>query len=218
MKVLSINGGPRNNGNSALMLNEFLRGAKDAGAEIDLISVKDLNIKYCRGCLRCNLVKRCAIRGDDWKALSLKIISADVIVFASPVYFHHITGDLKKILDRFRSFVNVQINEDGLVHTPWHVWNKKFLLLMSQGSYDEADAKPAIELFEFMTKILGPENSFKSILGKRLAVSGQLRMDEPELKDLYSKLALPLRLVKKDHKLNISLLNDCYDAGLKLTD
>jgi len=214
MKLLAINGGPRNRGNSAIMLNELLRGAKDAGADVEIVQVKDLNIKYCRGCLRCNLVKRCAIRGDDWKALSLKILSADVIVFASPVYFHHITGDLKKILDRFRSFVNVQLTEDGLIHTPWTVWNKKFVLLMSQGSSDKADAKPAIQLFQFITEILGPDNSFISILGKRLVVPGQIKMDEAELKDLYLKLELSLRLVKKDYHSNISILRDCYNTGL----
>jgi len=217
MKVLAINGGPRNRGNSAIMLNELLRGAKNAGAEVEIVQVKDLNIKHCRGCLRCNLVKRCALRGDDWKELSLKILSADAIVFASPVYFHHVTGDLKKVLDRFRSFVNVQLKDDGLIHTPWTVWNKKFVLLMSQGSSDKADSKPAIVLFGFITEIMGPDNSFKSLLGKRLVVPGQIKMSENELKDLYLKLELPLRLVKKDYPLNISLLKACYHTGLNFS-
>ncbi len=118
MKVLAINGGSRVKGNSTIMLNEFSRGVRDAGFELDLVNVKNLNIQSCRGCLRCNLIKRCSIRGDDWKILSQKILAADAIVFSSPVYFHHITGDLKKVLDRFRSFVNVRLEEDGLIHTP----------------------------------------------------------------------------------------------------
>jgi len=198
------------------MLNEFSRGVRDAGFEVDLVNVKDLNIKSCRGCLRCNLIKRCSLRGDDWKNLSQKILAADAIVFSSPVYFHHITGDLKKVLDRFRSFVNVRLNDDGLIHTPWQTWNKKFVLLMSQGSSDEADAKPAKDLFEFVTTILGNNNCFKFLLGKRLVVSGQLKMNESELKDLYLSLKIPFKCLKSDFLSNTALLNDCYNAGLNL--
>lgn len=216
MKVLAINGGPRNEGNSSIMLDEFLRGARDTGSDVEKLSVKDLNIKSCRGCLRCNLIKKCAVRGDDWKELSDKIINSDVIVFSSPVYFHHVTGDLKRVLDRFRSFVKVQIKKDGIIHLPWHLWKKKFVLLMSQGSQDPADAKPAVELFEFMTRILGSGNSFKSILGKRLVVSGQLKMTETELGELYTKFEWPLSLVKEDYHLNLSLLSECYFSGQEL--
>ena len=216
MNVLAINGGSRVKGNSTIMLNEFFRGVRDAGLEADLVHVRDLNIKSCRGCLRCNLIKRCALRGDDWKNLSQKILAADAIVFSSPVYFHHITGDLKKVLDRFRSFVNVRLNDDGLIHTPWQTWNKKFVLLMSQGSPDEADAKPAKDLFEFVTTILGNNNRFKFLLGKRLVVSGQLKMNETELKALYLRLKIPFKCLKSDLLSNTALLNDCYNAGLNL--
>jgi multimeric flavodoxin WrbA len=216
MKVFAINGGPRVNGNSTIMLNEFCRGVVDAGFEVDRVYVKDLNINPCRGCLRCNLIKRCSLRSDDWKNLSQKILAADSIVFSSPVYFHHITGDLKKILDRFRSFVNVRLNGEGLIHTPWQFWNKKIVLLMSQGSPDEADAKPAKDLFEFMATILGKGNSFKFLLGKRLVVPGQLKMNESELKDLYQRLKIPLKGLKNDFLSNTVLLNDCYKVGLNL--
>lgn len=216
MKVLAINGGSRIKGNSTIMMNEFTRGVRDAGFEVDLERVKDLNIKSCRGCLRCNLIKRCSIRGDDWKNLSQKILAADAIVFSSPVYFHHMTGDLKKVLDRFRSFVNVRLKENGLIHTPWQTWNKKFVLLMSQGSPDAVDAEPAKDLFEFVTSILGKDNSFKFLLGKRLVVSGQVKMSEAELKELYLKLKIPLKCFKNDLKLNTALLNDCYRAGFNL--
>ena len=216
MKVLAINGGSRVKGNSTIMLNEFSRGVRDAGFDYDLVHVKDLNIKSCRGCLRCNLIKRCSLKGADWKNLSKKILAADVIVFSSPVYFHHITGDLKKVLDRFRSFVNVRLNDGGLVHTPWQIWNKKIVLLMSQGSLDEADAKPAKDLFEFVTTILGKGNSFKFILGKCLVVTGQLKINESELKELYLKLKIPFKRLESDLLSNTSLLKDCYDAGLNL--
>jgi hypothetical protein len=90
------------------------------------------------------------------------------------------------------------------------------VLLMSQGSPDEADAKPAKDLFEFVTTILGKDNCFKFLLGKRLVFSGQLKMNESELKDLYLRLKIPFKCLKSDFLSNTALLNDCYNAGLNL--
>jgi len=87
---------------------------------------------------------------------------------------------------------------------------------MSQGSPDDADAKPAKDLFEFVISMLGNNNSLKFLLGKRLVVSGQLKMNEEELKDLYVKLKIPFKSLKNDLKSNTALLNDCYTSGLNL--
>ena len=119
MNILAFNGSPRRAGNTAHLVREFLRGAREAGARAEELVAEELNLKYCRGCLRCNVLKRCSIKGDDWEAVSQKILKADVLVFASPIYFHHLTAPLKKLLDRFRSFIHVQITEQGLRHTPW---------------------------------------------------------------------------------------------------
>lgn len=216
MRVVAFNGSPRRQGNTAILLHELLRGAKDAGADAEEIIAGDLRLHYCRGCLRCNLLKRCALRGDDWDEVSRKIISADVLVFASPIYFHHLTASLKILLDRFRSFIHVQITESGLKHTPWHAWRKKFILLLCMGSSDAADARPVIELFSFITKILGPENRLHAVTGTRLAVPKQVLMPEDELRTLYEKLQLPARLAEADCRRNQDLVAQCYEEGRSL--
>ena len=104
MNVLAFNGSPRRNGNTSLLLAELLRGVRDNGGEAQELVAQDLNLKYCTGCLRCNMLRRCALRGDDWPSLSRQIHQADALVFASPVYFHHLTAPLKKIIDRFLFF------------------------------------------------------------------------------------------------------------------
>ncbi len=213
MRVLTFAGSPRKNGNSSALLQEFLRGAEEAGANIEQINANDLNLKYCMGCLKCNLTKQCAIRNDDWQSLSEKILAAEVLVFASPVYFHHVTAPMKKILDRFRSFMHVQLTEHGLKHTPWHTWKKQFVLLLSLGASLTDDAQPIIDLFQFIIEVLGAENKLTSIVGTRLAVANQVRMSEDELKTLYSKLQLPLRLVEQDYRRNQLLLQHCYELG-----
>ena len=216
MRILTFNGSPRSNGNTSALLQEFLRGAEEAGANVETIIAQDVNLKYCTGCLKCNFIKQCAIQNDDWQELSQKILDADVLVFASPVYFHHVTAPLKKILDRFRSFMHVQLTEHGLKHTPWHQWRKHFVLLLCLGSSLDDDAQPIIDLFKFMNEVLGTENQLTSIIGTRLAVVNQARMSKEELSILYSKLKLPAYLVDEDFRRNQQLLKQCYELGKKL--
>ena len=216
MNLLAINGSPRRNGNTSALLQEFIRGANEAGAIIEEIIAQDVNLKYCTGCLKCNIIKCCAIRTDDWQDLNQKILDANTLVFASPVYFHHLTAPMKKILDRFRSFMHVQITEQGLKHTPWHQWRKHFVLLLCLGSSVEDDAQPIIDLFKFIVEVLGPENKLTSIIGTRLAVVNQVRMSKEELDLLYPKLNLPVYLVDQDYQRNQQLLRQCYESGKKM--
>ena len=216
MNFIAFNGSPRKKSNTSLLLEELLRGAREAGAKAEKILSDEVDLKYCKGCLRCNLLKRCAIKGDDWQELSTKILDADVLVFASPIYFHHLTAPLKKILDRFRSFLHVQLAENGLKHTPWHKWEKQFILILCLGSSDKSDAQPVIDLFEFITSILGPANKLHSIVGTRLAVTNQVKMTKAELATLYPKLTLPSHLVGQDFQRNQLLLKKCYNLGKKL--
>lgn len=215
MRILTFNGSPRKNGNTSALLQEFERGATKSGADLIHINAEALDLKYCAGCLKCNFMQKCVIRTDDWQELSQKILAAEVLVFASPVYFHHLTAPLKKILDRFRSFMQVQITEQGLKHTPWQAWHKHFILLLSQGSPNDDDARPIIDLFAFIVNILGAENALTSIVGTRLAVANQVRMSQEELRALYSKLKLPEYLVEIDFHRNQQILKQCYQLGKK---
>jgi len=216
MNILAFNGSPRTKGNTALLLEEFLKGAREYGAYCEAIHTSDIELKNCRGCLRCNVIKRCSIGKDDWKMLSNKILGADVLVFASPIYFHHVTAPLKNIIDRFRSFVHVQITESGLRHTPWHRWNKKFILLLCMGSPSSSEAQPVINLFTSMVHMLGSENSLHYVTATRLAVTRQVVMSKDELQKLYVKMRIPAHLVEKDHKSNREILQSCCALGREM--
>jgi NAD(P)H-dependent FMN reductase len=216
MNIIAFNGSPRRRGNTSRLLHELLRGAQDAGARTEEIIAEQLNLKYCKGCLRCNRLQRCSTQDDDWPALSQKISAADVVVFASPVYFHHLTASLKKVLDRFRSFIHVQITESGLKHTPWQQWQKQFVLLLSLGSSVDDDARPIIDLFNFLVSVLGPNNRLTTIVGARLAVVNQVLMTRDQLRSLYPKLQLPLALADVDYERNKMLVQRCYHLGREL--
>ena len=216
MKILAFHGSPRRHGNSSLLLKEYIRGANEAGADVEEIIASDVNLNYCQGCLRCNILKYCAIKNDDWPQLSQKILEADILIFATPIYFHHVTAPLKKIIDRFRSFIHVQITEQGLCHTPWHNWRKQFVIISCLGSSVTNDAEPVQNLFEFIRKELGDANELISVIGTRLAVNNQVMMKEDELAKLYPKLKLPQHLVEKDFIRNQNLLKKCYELGRKI--
>jgi multimeric flavodoxin WrbA len=216
-RILAINGSPRSAGNTSFMLNSFLSGARQQESEIEVIDAHHIQLDYCNGCLRCNLIKRCSISTDSWPDLSQKILDSDILVFASPIYFHHVSASVKKILDRFRSFFNVVITEQSLKHQPWQEWNKDFVLLLSMGSSDDEDAKPVINLFEYMIKILGVNNRLHVITGNRLAVIKQVGFSKDELEKLYIKLNLSAELAAKDSQINRELLNKCQTLGKTIT-
>lgn len=102
MKVLAINSSPKmDKSNTALILNPFLEGMEEAGAEVELFYTRKLNINPCTGEFNCWLKTpgKC-YQNDDMNILYPKIDEADVIVFATPVYVDGVTGPMKNLIDR----------------------------------------------------------------------------------------------------------------------
>lgn len=98
-KVLVISGSPRKGGNSDMLCNEFIKGAKESGNQVEKIFIADKKINYCTGCGVCNTTHKCVINDDMTDALD-KMVNADVIVLATPVYFYTMNGQLKTFIDR----------------------------------------------------------------------------------------------------------------------
>lgn len=97
--VLVISTGPRENGNSDLLCREFVAGAREAGARVELVALRDLSIAPCRACYGCWTSQRCVMH-DDMGPLLEKIAAADVVCVASPVYFGLPCGQFKVMVDR----------------------------------------------------------------------------------------------------------------------
>lgn len=98
-KVLILSGSPRKGGNSDLLCDEFARGAVEAGNEVEKIFLADKKINYCRGCGVCNTTDCCVMK-DDMAEILQKMVVADVIVMATPVYFYAMNGQMKTLIDR----------------------------------------------------------------------------------------------------------------------
>lgn len=102
MKVLAINGSPKmDDGNTARILNPFLDGMREAGADVELFHTRKLKIGPCNGDMSCWFRNsgKCG-QNDDMQMLYPKFEDADVIVWATPVYFSGVTGPLKNLMDR----------------------------------------------------------------------------------------------------------------------
>lgn len=98
-KVLVISTTRRKNGNSAALAQEFARGVKDAGHEVEYVSLTEKNINFCVGCFACAKTEKCFMM-DDASAIIEKMRYADVIVFATPIYSNQMCGSMKTLLDR----------------------------------------------------------------------------------------------------------------------
>lgn len=98
-KVLIISGSPRKGGNSDLLCDEFMRGALEAGHRAEKVRLQELKISGCRACYGCRNTGVC-VQKDDMEALLEKMVQADVIVLATPVYFYSMDGQMKTMIDR----------------------------------------------------------------------------------------------------------------------
>ena len=98
-KVLIVSTSPRPNSNSEALAKAFAEGARAAGHEAELISLRGKTVNFCRGCFVCQEKLRCVIR-DDADAICQKALGADVLVFATPIYYYEMSGQLKTLLDR----------------------------------------------------------------------------------------------------------------------
>ena len=99
-KVLIISASPRRGGNSDTLCDQFMMGANEAGNKAEKIFLQDKKINYCTGCGICTKNGKGCVQKDDMAEILEKMIAADVIVMATPVYFYSMNGQMKTFIDR----------------------------------------------------------------------------------------------------------------------
>ena len=97
--VLIISTSLRSHSNSDALADSFLTGAADAGNQVEKITLRGKTLAFCRGCLACQRTQKCVIR-DDAAEIIEKMRRADVLVFATPIYYYGVSGQMKTLLDR----------------------------------------------------------------------------------------------------------------------
>lgn len=124
-KILIISSSPRKQGNSDLLCDEFARGAVETGNEVNKIFLKERNINYCVGCGYCVNHKGVCSQKDDMGEIREQMLKSDTIVFATPIYFYTMAGQMKTLIDRICFFYT-------------ELKNKEFYYIMTSADGDKS--------------------------------------------------------------------------------
>ncbi len=170
-KVLIISASPRKGGNSDTLCDEFMRGATDAGHQVQKVRLAEHKIGYCTGCGVCNQTHRCILK-DDMENLLDTMLAADVIVLATPVYFYAMNGQLKTFIDR-------------CVPKYTEIKNKDFYFIITAADTDKTIMEKVIEsLRGFMRDCLPDAHEKGIIYGLGVWQMGDVKRS-PALNEAY---------------------------------
>lgn len=127
-KIMVLNGSPRKNGNTAVLIDRFCEGAREEGNEVKVFYLHDMNLNGCRGCFGCDKDRENpCVQRDDMKEIYDAYKEADVVVLASPLYYWHLSGQLIVALDRLLAVMRTSRD--------YSIDEKEAVLLMAAGGY-----------------------------------------------------------------------------------
>jgi multimeric flavodoxin WrbA len=162
MKITVFNGSPKaERGNTHWMVTEFLKGAKEAGAEVENIFLAGKEIHPCKACYSCWMKTpgKCATR-DDMEELFQKVISSDVLGFATPLYVDNVTGMMKNFMDRLIPLADPHFETDQngeSRHLRKHEKPRKFAVISSCGFPEQSHFQVLRVLFKRIARNLSGE-------------------------------------------------------------
>jgi multimeric flavodoxin WrbA len=148
--ILVLKSSPRLNGNSSTLAESAAAGAREAGAQVEMFNLHDMDIRPCDACDDCRETEGVCVIGDDMQALYPKLRKADAIVLASPIYWFTFSAQLKVCIDRWYAMVT-----DG----GHELIGKQFGILLTYGDSDpyNSGAVNAIHTFRSMFDYIGAE-------------------------------------------------------------
>ncbi len=103
MKIVILQGSPNKKGSTDILTEEFTRGAREAGHEVRRFDLTDLTIHPCTGCVACGYEGPC-VQKDDNRIVRASMLDADMVVFATPLYYYGMSAQMKTVVDRFCSY------------------------------------------------------------------------------------------------------------------
>jgi multimeric flavodoxin WrbA len=142
MKILVLTGSPRKNGNSATLAAQFIKGAEEAGHAVTRFDAAFKDVHPCIACNSCCMDGPCVFQ-DDFQYVREHIVPADLVAFATPMYYFGISSQLKAVIDRFYAI-------NGSIHAP-----KKAVLLMTYADSSRRKEHPIQAHDEMLLDYLG---------------------------------------------------------------
>ena len=144
MKITILTGSPRRDGNTNYLAERFADGAREAGHEVFIFDCAAHKIGPCLACGRCGMNGPC-VQKDDFDIVRGRLVEADMVVFATPVYYFGFSAQLKTAVDRFYS-INGSMGR------------KKSALIAAFGNPSSKVAEPSVAMYRAMTAFLGWED------------------------------------------------------------
>lgn len=199
MKITAFNGSPKGSKSiTNTMVEEFLTGAREAGAQTENILLYDKKILDCLGCFSCwtKTPGKCVIK-DDMGELFEKVMSSDIIVFASPVYFGGVTGIMKNFIDRLLPATDphCKIGEDGVAHHVKQHEKIPGMVVISNCGYPDMNC---FKYFRTIFSFIDSQGGLKLLAEIYLAEGPLLHVNIPELEDKIKNYKLLLRKAGKE--------------------
>ena len=105
-KIIVISTSLRTGSNSDMLADQFIEGAKAASHEVEKISLAGKDIRFCKGCLACQKLGKCVIK-DDVNDIMQKVLNADVVCWATPIYYYEMSGQMKTLIDRMNAMFSL---------------------------------------------------------------------------------------------------------------
>ncbi|MCH5178121.1 MAG: flavodoxin family protein [Prevotellaceae bacterium] len=152
MKIVILKGSPRKSGNSNLLADFFAKGAAETGHEVFEFDCTRHKVGGCLGCNACGMNGPC-VQKDDFGLVRDKLVEADAIVFATPIYYFGMSGQLKSVIDRFYSIHDC-------------MGRKKAVLIATMGNPDVRVSEPATLMYDKMVNYLGWEDCGRLLAAK----------------------------------------------------
>ena len=180
MKVLGILGSPRVGGNSDILLEQALAGAKDGGVEVEKIILSQKKISGCLDCGKCNDTGVCAIK-DDMVEINQKILEADVVIHSVPVYFWAMTSQMKAYLDRWCAFFDAEWRVHKAYRPRMKV--KKIGLITVCGDPNVSTSDPIVHSFKNTCQFSGLK--LLDVVQVSAAAKGEIANNEVAKKKAY---------------------------------
>ena len=198
VKVLGISGSPHRHGNTETLLDSFLDGARDAGARVEKVVLTDLSFTTCRGCNVCHKTGACVLK-DDAPALFGKIMSADCIAIASPIYSMGITAELKGLIDRAQYFWAQKFVVKDLTYTATHMSLHKGFFISTAGLPLPAVFDYAFPTIRAFFNGVGFEY-YGNILANDMDAFGGIKNHPSALKDAFERGRNVVRVLETPEK------------------
>lgn len=170
-KVIILSASPRKGGNSDLLCDQFMLGAKEEGHEVEKIFVCDMNIKYCIGCMACMHNGGRCVQKDDMEDIMKKMIAADIIVMATPIYFYTMNAQMKTLIDRCCPLYMT-------------MKDKTFYFIMSAADKEKNTTKYTMNTFQGFLDCLDNPKIAGTISGLGATDVGDIK-DHPAMQEAY---------------------------------